>query len=113
MTIFKGEQTANLYKMIESIIISNASGATEKEDNTRLWHMCLGYMSERGFQVLHNKDALSGIKYFKLDFYKFCIMGRQRRVAFSTSQHKTKCLLDLIHTNVWGSSPVASVGNAS
>jgi len=37
-------------------------------------------------------------------------MGRQRRVAFSTSQHKTKDLLDLIHTDVWGPSPVASIG---
>ena len=37
-------------------------------------------------------------------------MGRQHRVAFSTSQHKTKGLLDLIHTDVWGPSPVASIG---
>ena len=35
-------------------------------------------------------------------------MGRQRRVAFSTSQHKIKGLLDLIYTDVWGLSPVAS-----
>jgi len=39
-------------------------------------------------------------------------MGRQRRVTFSTSQHKTKDLLDLIHTDVWGSSPVVFIGGA-
>ena len=39
-------------------------------------------------------------------------MGRQHRIAFSTSQHKTKGLLDLIHTDVWGPSPVASIGGA-
>ena len=39
-------------------------------------------------------------------------MSRQRRIAFSESQHKTKGLLDLIHTDVWGSSPVASIGGA-
>jgi len=39
-------------------------------------------------------------------------MGRQRRIAFSTSQHKTKGLLDLIHMDVWGPSPVASIGGA-
>ena len=39
-------------------------------------------------------------------------MSRQRRVAFSTSQHKTKGLLNLIHTDVWGPSPVASIGGA-
>jgi len=39
-------------------------------------------------------------------------MGRQRKVAFSTSQHKTKGLVDLIYTDVWGPSPVASIGSA-
>ena len=39
-------------------------------------------------------------------------MGRQRRVAFSTSQHKIKGLLDLTHTDVWGPSPEASIGGA-
>jgi len=37
-------------------------------------------------------------------------MGMQRRVAFSTSQHKIKGLPDLIHRDVWGPLPVASIG---
>ena len=102
MTILKGERATNLYKLTESIIVGDASAVTEKEDTTRLWRMRFGHMSERDFQVLHNRSVLPGIKYCKLDLCKFCIMGRQRRVVFSTSQHKTKSLLDLIHTNVWG-----------
>ena len=39
-------------------------------------------------------------------------MGRQRRIAFSTSQHMTKDLLGFIHTDVWGPSPVAFIGSA-
>jgi len=39
-------------------------------------------------------------------------MGRQRRVVFSTSQHKTKGLLDLIYTDVWGPSPATSIESA-
>ena len=39
-------------------------------------------------------------------------MGRKRRVAFSTSQHKTKGLLDLMHMDVCGPSQVASIGGA-
>ena len=74
--------------------------------------MRLGHMSERGLQILHGKGALSGIKSCKLNFCKFCTMGRQRRNSFPTSQHKTMGLLDLIHTDVWGPSPVASVGGA-
>ena len=99
----------NFYKLTECIIIGDASAAIEKEDTTRLWHMCLGHMSMRGLQALHKRSALSGIKYYKLDLCKFYIIGRRDRVAFSTSQHKTKGLLDLIHTDVWGSSPIASI----
>ena len=58
---FKGERTVNLYKLIGSIIISDASTATEKEDTTKLWHMCLRHMSERGLQILHKRSALLGI----------------------------------------------------
>jgi len=47
MMILKGEQTANLYKLTGSIIIGDASATTE-EDTTRLWHMRLGHVSERG-----------------------------------------------------------------
>ena len=46
MTILKGEQIANLYKLTGSIIVGDALAATEKEDITRLWHMCLGHLSE-------------------------------------------------------------------
>ena len=102
MMILKGERTANLYKLTGCIIVGDTSAATEKGDTTRLWPMHLGHMSERGFQVLHKRSALPGIKYCKLDLCKFSIMGGQRRVAFSTSQHKTKGLLVLMHTDVWG-----------
>jgi len=74
--------------------------------------MRLEHMSGRDLQVLHKKGVLSGIKYYKLDLCKFYIMGRQRRVAFSISHHKIKGLLDLIHTDVWGPLPVASIGDA-
>jgi len=86
--------------------------AIEKEKTTRLWHMRLEHMSERGLRALHNKGVLIYIKHCKLNLYKFCIMGRQSRVDFTTSVHKTKCLLDLVHTDVWGPSPVASIGGA-
>jgi len=35
MMILTGERTINLYKLTESIIISDTSAATEKEDTTK------------------------------------------------------------------------------
>ena len=88
MMTLKGEQIVNLYKLTGNIIIGNASAATEKEDTIRFWHMRLGHMSEQSLHALHKNSAQSGIKYCKLDLCKFCILGRQRRVAFSILQHK-------------------------
>jgi len=62
--------------LIGSVIVGDASVVTEKEGTIRLWHICFGHMSEQDLQALHNKGALSGIKYYKFGFYKFCIMVR-------------------------------------
>jgi len=87
--ISKGEWTTNLYKLTRSMIVGDASTAMEKKDTTRFWHMRFEHMSKRGLQALHKRSALLGITYCKLVLCKFYIMGRQCRVAFSTSQYKT------------------------
>ena len=101
----------NLYKVIGSVVIGDAFVATEKVDTTRLWHMRLGHMSERDLQALHRKRVLPGIKYRELNLCKFCIMGRQSRLAFATSVHKTKGLLD-IYTRMYGTFASALIGGA-
>jgi len=45
MMVLKGDRTTNLYKVIGSVVISDASLAIEK-DTTRIWHIRLGHMSE-------------------------------------------------------------------
>ena len=49
-------------------------------DNTVLWHMRLGHMSERGMVELHKRNLLKGIKTCKLNFCKYCVLGKQNRV---------------------------------
>ena len=59
ITVLKGERVRNLYSLIGSVIVGEVSSASaEKEDTTRLWHMRLGHMSEKGLQVLHGKGML-------------------------------------------------------
>uniref|UniRef100_A0A2N9F8B2 Integrase catalytic domain-containing protein n=1 Tax=Fagus sylvatica TaxID=28930 RepID=A0A2N9F8B2_FAGSY len=61
-----------------------------------------GHMSERGMRELHKRNLLTGIKSCKLDFCKYCIMGKQCRVRFKTATHKTKGILDYVHSDIWG-----------
>jgi hypothetical protein len=67
-----------------------------------LWHMWLGHMNERGMLELHKINLLKGVKTCKLDFCKFCVLGKKNRVQFKTAAHKTKGILDYVHFDVWG-----------
>ena len=72
MTVLKAERTMNLYKVIRSVVLGDASVATEK-DTTRLWHMRLGHMSERDVQALHNKKFYQVLNTANLTYINFAL----------------------------------------
>ena len=44
----------------------------------------------------------------KLEFCELCVYGKQKKVSFSTATHRTKGILDYVHSDLWGPSRVAS-----
>ena len=52
------------------------------------------------------------MKTCKLDFYKYCVYGKQHRVSFKTGSHTSKGVLDYIHSNVQGLVSVSSHSGA-
>ncbi|XP_021300469.1 uncharacterized protein LOC110428874, partial [Herrania umbratica] len=107
----KGKLSGGLYRLVGSMNIGTASVVSSHDpddDVTRLWHMRLGHMSEKGMTELSKHGLLCGQKTGKLDFCEHCIYGKQHRVKFSTATHRTKCTVDYIHSDLWGPSPVAS-----
>uniref|UniRef100_A0A2N9EX70 Reverse transcriptase Ty1/copia-type domain-containing protein n=1 Tax=Fagus sylvatica TaxID=28930 RepID=A0A2N9EX70_FAGSY len=85
--------------------------ADPNSENTRLWHMCLGHMSEAGMSILRKRGLLiNGQKTGKLDFCEHCVFGKQCRVKFNIAQHRTEGLVDYIHSDLWGPSPVSLKG---
>ena len=62
--------------------------------------MWLGHMGERGMIELHKRKLLKGIKTCKLEFCKYCNFGKQNKVQFKIATHKTKGILNYVHTNV-------------
>ncbi|KAL5564149.1 hypothetical protein UlMin_027313 [Ulmus minor] len=114
LVVMKGEKVGNLYKLLGDTVQGGAVAATHSKpsnDNTDLWDMRLGHLRE-GLHELHKRKLLNGMEGCKLDFYKICVMGKQRRVSFSTSSHTSKGILDYVHTDVWGPSPIASHGGS-
>ena len=103
LMVMKGQKVSTLYRLIGNIVIGRVAVTTPVEsstDNTKLWHMRLGHIGKRGMLELHKRNLLKGVKTCKLDFYKYCVYGKQHRVSFKTDSHTTKGVLDYIHSDV-------------
>ncbi|KAK2970349.1 hypothetical protein RJ640_003619 [Escallonia rubra] len=101
LIVMKGLKKNSLYLLQGSIVTGAAATASSSDidsDTTKLWHMRLGHMSERGMDVLSNQGLLGSKKTIKLDFCEHCVFGKQCRVKFSHDVHTTKDEEDGYHS---------------
>ncbi|KAG9442249.1 hypothetical protein H6P81_018103 [Aristolochia fimbriata] len=115
LTVMKGKKIGTLHVLDGSTVTGSvvvASSSMKESDTTKLWHMRLGHMSERGLNLLSKRGLLCGQSTGKMDFCEHCVFGKQKRVAFSTGIHRTKGTLDYIHSDLWGPAQVVSKGGA-
>ena len=70
-------------------------------DVTRLWHTCLGHMSENGVIELRRRGLLDGHITSKLKFYEHCAFRKQSRVKFSKGIHNTKGTLNYLNFDLY------------
>jgi hypothetical protein len=64
MVVMTGQKiSSNVYKLLGNTILGGVAAVAESEDDdTLLWHMRLGHMSECGMRELHKRNLLTGIK---------------------------------------------------
>jgi len=48
----------------------------------------------------------------KLKFCEHCVFGKHKRVTFNISTHKSKGILDYVHSDLWGPSRKPSIGGS-
>ena len=63
LVVMKGKKVDTLYILQSSTVTGNAPVSMSEDsdlDTTRLWHMWLGHMSERGLHVLSKQGLLCG-----------------------------------------------------
>jgi len=84
LVIMRGEKLSNnLYKLMGDTISGGATISTpeiSENDSAHLWHHRLGHISERGMEELHKLKLLKGLKSYKLDFCKYCVLEKQSKV---------------------------------
>ncbi|KAJ9684867.1 hypothetical protein PVL29_017044 [Vitis rotundifolia] len=91
----------------DTIAVADAS------TDTSLWHRRLGHMSEKGMKMPLSKGKLPELKSIDFDMCESCILGKQKNVSFLKTGRTPKAKkLELVHIDLWGPSPVASLGGS-
>lgn len=117
LVVMKGIRQGNLYALLGTTVTENASVGTggsggDPCECTRLWHRRLGHMSEKGLDLLSKKCLLKNLKKPCMDFCEHCVYGKAHRVQFRSSKHRSRGILDYVHTDVWGPASVTSKGGS-
>lgn len=111
-TMMKAKKTNRLYLLKGDAITGEANTVDKTTDETRLWHIRLGHMGQKGIDVLVKKGCLQHSKINGLEYCEDCVYGKAQRVSFGTAKHVTREKVDYIHSNLWGSPSIpSSLGN--
>ncbi|CAJ2674023.1 unnamed protein product [Trifolium pratense] len=114
LVIAKGSKMNGLYILEGSTVISNALvTSVENADITKLWHLRLGHVSERGLVELAKQGLLGKEKLNKLDFCDNCTLGKQHKVKFGVGVHKSTRPFEYVHSDLWGPASVSTHGGGS
>lgn len=82
----------------------------EDKLSSNLWHRRLGYISEKGLQILAKKPLIPFAKGNALNLYDYCLFGKQHRVSFSSSVKRKSELLERVHSDICGPIEVETLG---
>ena len=112
--VTKGARVLARGKKIGTLYITssprNTIAVADASIDTSLWHRRFGHMSEKGMKMLLSKGKLPELKSIDFDMCERCILGKQKNVSFlNTGRTPNAEKLELVHTDLWGPSLVASL----
>ena len=110
LIIARGKKTGTLYVTSN---LENIVAVADADGKSNLWHQRLGHMSEKGMKTLLSKGKLPDLKNVDVGLCEDCIFGKQKKVSFTKIGKTPKTeRLELVHTDVWGPSPVSSLAGS-
>ncbi|KAJ0675133.1 putative RNA-directed DNA polymerase [Helianthus annuus] len=101
--LMSGRQDSGLYVVGNNGNFSHACFNSSVKSVT--WHSRLGHPSDQVLAVLKQHLKLNSSDHSPCDI---CHRAKQVRVPFPLSEHKTKCVGDLVHLDLWGLYKVTS-----
>ena len=88
-----------------------AAAAVSSIPSLALWHARLGHASSFRVQQLASRGLLGSMSTENFDCVS-CQLGKQPALPFNSSESISTDIFDLIHSDVWGPSPVSSIGGS-
>ena len=91
-----------MYALEDSTISGSMNVSTNimSDHETKLWHLRLGHMGEKGMYELSKKGLYDCKKFGNLRFCEQCVYRKHNMVSFKPAIHNTKVILDYIHSDL-------------
>jgi hypothetical protein len=79
-----------------------------------IWHERMRHIGEKGHQAIHKKGMSKDFPECNLEvnFCEHCIYGKTIRVRFPSRETRGKCILELVHSDMFGPISVPSLGGS-
>nr|GEV50093.1 retrovirus-related Pol polyprotein from transposon TNT 1-94 [Tanacetum cinerariifolium] len=66
--------------------------------------LSIGQLDDLGCKILVKRKLLPGLTKVSLPFCEHCVISKQHRLKFETSNSRSLCVLELVHSDVWQTS---------
>ncbi|WKA06380.1 hypothetical protein VitviT2T_024283 [Vitis vinifera] len=96
---------------VAPVSVAAATAAVSSLPSLALWHSRLGHAPSSRVQQLVSRGLLGSVSKDNFDCTS-CQLGKQPSLPFNNSDSISKSIFELIHSDVWGPSPVASIGGS-
>ncbi|RVW49230.1 Retrovirus-related Pol polyprotein from transposon TNT 1-94 [Vitis vinifera] len=93
---------------VAPVSVAAATAAVSSLPSRALWHSRLGHAPSSRVQQLVSRGLLGSVSKYNFDCTS-CQLGKQPALPFNNSDSISKSIFELIHSDVWGPSPVASI----
>ena len=93
------------------VFVVVAATAVSSLPSLALWHSRLGHASSSRVQQLAFRGLLGSVSKDNFDCTS-CQLGKQPVLSFNNSESISNSIFELIHSDIWGPSPIASIGRS-
>lgn len=93
---------------LQTEVILGESHSVTKPD-LKIWHQRIGNPAGGSLKALVKLGLIEADADEKLGVYKDCLLGKSKKLSFSTGKHTSNSPHDYLHSDLWSPTPVKSL----